>query len=724
MCGCVSDSAVKHQTKCAFCDESETLSQTRSQTANGLIVKHKQRVDNNMTYNVKHSLTRDFPTRSHAIAKMNIESSSSSTASERWQNSAGCKPGVGGSPFANEGESFQSPGKREMSRKVNGCGGGSGSVSSTVIRAEPRFETFLMTGDMIIKTTNVSCIDRIVRDNEAKVSDKFKESEDMPPDPSPSPLTDNHQSPPNGSFLQDFTAVSETVPVVARNKNSAEEEREHLSADCQGKLRHDLPSQEDGSGSFVLPQLELLGCPRFANIPIELDIPPDDISSEDERCRLEAELNIDDLPPPPDEFLTGFIPQQATASFSETIPEDSSFGDRASEYLNRDSHLDANSTAVKQFPLQPSNINTQDVCCGGLRNTPLELRDQGGTVSSNVEKERFFFNADFGAGLPAAKSMIVSSRSEERLSPRMVSEKSKPSQDIAGIVRGSKSQENYLQHDTDGIVIDIDFGERVATSVDTLHYTKPGSCVDSFGFATDRAIRSLHNSPEKRIETVDSEDKQLIQTSFGSELASKAVDDQGIRSGDKQTTGKMATPPIPPERGISSLGNLSISDGSVIETRFGEELPPPPESFQTSGETCVNSSLKIHINSGGSADGNSSVYDRDKCGLVSSTTGNLSTDVDELNRSPNQISVNCIKSRDSANNESAIRGSSGQMEEWKRSSDTDVYSDGSAIDDDLEDSFRLPTKDVDRPSAQRLAKRLYCLEGFQKTDVAKHLCKK
>lgn len=723
MCGYVSDSAVKHQTKCAFCDESETLSQTRSQGVNGLIVKHKQRVDNNMTYNVKHSLTRDFSNRSHSAAKMNIESSSSSTASERWQNSAGCKPGVGGSPFASEGESFQSQGKREMGRKVNGCSSGSGgSVSSTVIRAEPRFETFLMTGDMIIKTTNVSCIDRIGRDNEAKVSDKFKESEVMPPVPSLSP-TDNHQSSPNGAFLQDSTAVSETVPGMTRNKNSAEEEPEHLSADCQGKLRHDLPSR-DGSGPFVLPQLDFLECPRFANIPIELDIPPDDISSEDERCRLEAELNIDDLPPPPDEFLTGFIPQQAATSFSETVPKDNFFGDRASEYLNSDSHLDANSTAVKQFPLHPGNTNTQDVCCGGLANMPSELRNQGVTVSSNVEKERFFFNADIGAGLPAAKSMIVSSRSEERLSPRMVPEKSKLSQDVAGVVRGSKSQENYLQHDTDGIVIDIDFGERVATSVDTLHYTKPGSCVDSFGFGTDRAIRSLHNSPEKRIETVDSDDKQLIQTSFGSELASKAVDDQGIKSGDKLATGKMATPPVPPERGISSLGNLSTSHSNVIETRFGEELPPPPESFQTSGETCVNSSLAVHINNGGNADGNSSLYDRDKCGLVSRTAGNLSTDVDELNRSPNQISVNCVKSRDCANNESAIRGSSEQMEEWKRPSDTDVSSEGSAVGDDLDDSFRLPTKDVDRPSAQRLAKRLYCLEGFQKTDVAKHLCKK
>lgn len=46
----------------------------------------------------------------------------------------------------------------------------------------------------------------------------------------------------------------------------------------------------------------------------------------------------------------------------------------------------------------------------------------------------------------------------------------------------------------------------------------------------------------------------------------------------------------------------------------------------------------------------------------------------------------------------------------------------SRIDDDaLEVSAR---RDVDRPSACRLARRLYCLDGFHRGDVYKHLCKK
>jgi len=43
-------------------------------------------------------------------------------------------------------------------------------------------------------------------------------------------------------------------------------------------------------------------------------------------------------------------------------------------------------------------------------------------------------------------------------------------------------------------------------------------------------------------------------------------------------------------------------------------------------------------------------------------------------------------------------------------------------DDDLQG--RACLKDADRPSAARLAKRLYYLDGFRKSDVSPHLSKK
>ncbi len=48
----------------------------------------------------------------------------------------------------------------------------------------------------------------------------------------------------------------------------------------------------------------------------------------------------------------------------------------------------------------------------------------------------------------------------------------------------------------------------------------------------------------------------------------------------------------------------------------------------------------------------------------------------------------------------------------------------STLDSDTESLYHQPIKDVDRPSAERLAKRLYNLEGFKKIDVFKHLSKK
>ena len=45
-------------------------------------------------------------------------------------------------------------------------------------------------------------------------------------------------------------------------------------------------------------------------------------------------------------------------------------------------------------------------------------------------------------------------------------------------------------------------------------------------------------------------------------------------------------------------------------------------------------------------------------------------------------------------------------------------------DSDLESLYHQPSKGVDQPSAARLAKRLFHLEGFRKSDVSRHLSKK
>ncbi|PVD39468.1 hypothetical protein C0Q70_02099 [Pomacea canaliculata] len=65
--------------------------------------------------------------------------------------------------------------------------------------------------------------------------------------------------------------------------------------------------------------------------------------------------------------------------------------------------------------------------------------------------------------------------------------------------------------------------------------------------------------------------------------------------------------------------------------------------------------------------------------------------------------------------------------------DNGLYADGDvdimqlsmrSDDSDAESLYHQPTKGVDQPSAARLAKRLFNLEGFRKSDVSRHLCKK
>ncbi|XP_076453496.1 uncharacterized protein LOC143288746 isoform X2 [Babylonia areolata] len=57
--------------------------------------------------------------------------------------------------------------------------------------------------------------------------------------------------------------------------------------------------------------------------------------------------------------------------------------------------------------------------------------------------------------------------------------------------------------------------------------------------------------------------------------------------------------------------------------------------------------------------------------------------------------------------------------------DTDIMQLSMRSDDsDAESLYHQPSKGVDQPSAARLAKRLFHLEGFRKSDVSRHLCKK
>ena len=271
-----------------------------------------------------------------------------------------------------------------------------GETGSKTGASGKRFETFVMTGDMIIQTTSTHHKPEIVkesptqkrkrelkhspvlvkrdgRSNITKPGDSPKASPKRkapqraviespkaspkkvvhspqaprkePEGPKGSPKGENRKSPVRQSRLPRFTpknspklSQKQSVSVIedvltseqsnnvekrntitnkgnlasANNSNLLEKDSSIITIDTNGAPPPHLnPADKKQSG------LELLGYPRFPDVPVELDIPPDDISSEDEKFKHETMVDIDDLPPPPEEF---FAPESAVTEEQQPLP--------------------------------------------------------------------------------------------------------------------------------------------------------------------------------------------------------------------------------------------------------------------------------------------------------------------------------------------------------------------------------------------------------------------
>jgi hypothetical protein len=153
--------------------------------------------------------------------------------------------------------------------------------------APRRFDTFVMTGDMIIKTTS------------GKPSAK-----------STVPVIKPTASNPEG---EDSSVVSGMSPEQS-TRSAVVASRRLESASKHGALNGGVTDGVkimQGKDTISQPLTSDFGITNYGQYPdsrVELDIPPDDISSDDERFRTDcSELDFDDLPPPPEEFLSEFV---------------------------------------------------------------------------------------------------------------------------------------------------------------------------------------------------------------------------------------------------------------------------------------------------------------------------------------------------------------------------------------------------------------------------------
>ncbi|CAL1538874.1 unnamed protein product [Lymnaea stagnalis] len=219
------------------------------------------------------------------------------------------------------------------------------------------------------------------------------------------------------------------------------------------------------------------------------------------------------------------------------------------------------------------------------------------------------------------------------------------------LVRTSKSHENYLQAGTGIALVSIDIEDNLAYSLDTLTYhDSSNSSLDNVSSEPVQTSRSLDNSPEKKSE--------------------------------KSSTGEREFIP----------GFISLEDTKPIKLKHTKQKDE--DNFVT------------HIN----------LTDGQKNEINNS--GNFLTNLGAASPSRRHNGTH----RDRNEERPSGDGLSRSIQDTSSSDplQLSVLSD----DSDTDSLYHQPSKAVDRPSAERLAKRLFNLEGFRKSDVSRHLCKK
>jgi len=447
----------------------------------------------------------------------------------------------------------------------HGQGHGEGQVQTG-------FDTFVMTGDMIIKTTPK-------------------------------------------------LAGPSTRPKARKPSSNGVSVGDHRPADL---FSEDVQQPTFNGGSDVPSRPEVAGYPRFPDVPVELDIPPDDISSEDERYRMDCseDLDISNLPPPPAEF----------------------FGDFSDPCSNSLSSV----TDVWQVAGLPGS----DGQCENLRNSLDEaiMRLESQTASSEAQIGREDPSRHGLAEHTVGPGMDLST---EKMSSARRANSSGSLVSTGSGVRASRSQDNWLERGGAGIgFVNIDV-DGSSASFEALHRDPPTT---SLGSLNSVLLQNKSDEAPLLRSLADDVRRQNVDVSGNSELLlnSTAKEMNIIDSAEKRLEGNFdssdTVEPPPDYRdgaspeltlfGVSDIGESRQSSGQRLlgGGKSSQVRRPPP--FQNSDK--VSAEFNHHIPAS-----------------------------------------------------------------WNNVADTS-----------------RPLKDVDHPSACRLAKRLYHLDGFRKSDVSKHLSKK
>jgi len=414
------------------------------------------------------------------------------------------------------------------------------------------FDTFVMTGDMIIRTT--------------------------PKPAAPSTRPKPGKLPPSDVHSGDHIS-SDTLPTALRQT-------------CNGDMA-------------VPPTVaSWAGMAGYPDVPVELDIPPDDISSEDERYRVDCveELDVTNLPPPPAEFLGDFSDSCPTSVLPGTAAAvEAGLPRYTGQSENWRNSLDEAIMRLESCTAFPDSQIGRDV---SSHQPPVgEMTRLGIGLNTNV----------LSAGRANSSGSLVSSGSG---------------------VRASKSQDNWLQCSGTGVgLVNIDV-DCSSASIEALHCDVPRSC------CLDSLDTPAHQNKTDNV---------------------SSNDDVWLRATNMSDDSKLLSDPAAKEK------NIVNSDEKPVGSNIFSPVVEPPSSYHDSPST--QHMLSWH-SSGQRLLGGGKV--------------------------------------------SAVRGPFPPVQNGTESTSWNNVADG---------GHQQP-KDADHPSACRLAKRLYHLDGFRKSDVSKHLSKK
>ncbi|XP_050394141.1 PH and SEC7 domain-containing protein [Patella vulgata] len=415
------------------------------------------------------------------------------------------------------------------------------STGSTNSQKGKGFETFLMTGDMIIRTT--------------PPHQKTRQSDDK----SPSPSIASSQSSP-----EKFIYHSDEKENINKMNSEKHKSPQKIPVHKSSNIKPDLPRA---------PVARLDEMTEFSISPTDCDIPDVTELENNKNLSENKQICLDMLMTGKNANLDGLIALNGNHNSETTDTDIPSSGDSG---VLPDSH-------------------SSDSDCGGK-------------LTPNTDQNPVP-NAD-------SKPAMVTSKSAEKISP------SATKTDI-GLVRTSKSHENYLETGTGFQIVSIDIDDdNMAYSLDTL--TCHESSTNSLEKVSDQTqvSKSCHSSPERK---QDKKNERVFMPAFIN------IDD----------------PKSQKNKGKEKDGREQLTEESVSV------------SFNNSNKQSDNS-----------------------------VSPSINTAQQDMNSSCREGVL-----------------------------DLSALSEADSI-------YHQPMKSVDRPSAARLAKRLYALDGFRKSDVSRHLFKK